>query len=361
MRQLSIIFFILVLLTSCAEQTASLSHKDPITLAYAENFRIDSLAIGIQLSIGEKGGRQWHFILSKDKPTQLPPGCTWIKTPVQRMLTLAGTDIGMLSLLHQEDRICGVADRRTVYNSKVLARIASEKIIDFGNQDQLSVERILLSKAQLISYSSFGKDFPHEKELALAGIVCIPILDWKEQHPLGKAEWLKVYGYLLGKERNAIALFNQTAENYNRLKAASKKNKLKTNVFSGNQTGEIWFCPAGDSYEAQLIADAGGNYTYKNTRGTGSLSLTPEKVFTDNRQSNIWINPEAASYSELKQKQPKAIHFNAFSAKKVYCYSSNMNKYWETAACQPDKVLSDLLTIFENKDPKGLHFYAPLR
>lgn len=277
------------------------------------------------------------------------------------MLTLAGTDIGMLSLLHLEDRICGVSDRRTVYNSKVLTRIASEKIIDFGNQDQLSVERILLSKAQLISYSSFGKDFPHEKELALAGLVCLPILDWKEQHPLGKAEWLKVYGYLLGKERKAIALFNQTAENYNRLKAASKKNELKANVFSGNQTGEIWFCPAGDSYEAQLIADAGGDYTYKNTHGTGSLSLTPEKVFTDNRQSNIWINPEAASYTELKQKQPKAIHFNAFSAKKIYCYSSNMNKYWETAACQPDKVLSDLLTIFENKDPKGLHFYAPLR
>lgn len=361
LRQFYIIASFFLLLTACSEKTGTTSQTTPILLEYAKNFTIDSLESGILLTIGENGGRQWRFVLSKEKPAKLPSNSTWIQTPVQRILTLAGTDIGMLSLLGQEDRICGVSDGRFVFNKKISQRLKARKLADFGNEDQISVERILLSKAQAISYSSFGKDFPHEKELAQAGIACIPILDWKERHPLGKAEWLKVYGYLCGNAEQANISFTKTATNYKRLKASTQKNKHKPTVFSGNQTGEIWFCPAGNSYEAQLIADAGGNYTYKNVPGTGSLSLTPEKVLTDNRQHMIWINPGAASYEELIQKQPKAIHFEAFSEKRVFCYSLNMNKYWETAACQPDKVLSDLIAIFQNKHPPGLHFYAALR
>jgi iron complex transport system substrate-binding protein len=132
-------------------------------------------------------------------------------------------------------------------------------------------------------------------------------------------------------------------------------------VFSGNQTGEIWFCPAGNSYEAQLISDAGGNYIYKNTDGTGSLSLSPEKVLTDNRHTNIWINPGINNLMELKRKYPRSPLFDAYMKRKVYCYSALMNRYWETAACYPEKVLEDLISIFHQRNSGKLHFYQQLQ
>lgn len=266
----------------------------------------------------------------------------------------------MLCRLDLLDRICGVSDRSNVFDNNALRRIRQQKIIDFGQQDQASFEKILLSKANVITYSDFGKDYPHCKELAKANIHCIPILDWKEKHPLGKAEWIKVYGYLCGKEKQANLAFSQSSESYTKL-----KNKLtfsnKPTVFSGNQTGEIWFCPAGNSYEAQLIADAGGDYIYKNMAGTGSLSLSPEKVLTDNRKTDIWINPGVAHLNELQRKQPRAPLFDAFSKKKIYCYSLNMNKYWEMAACYPERVLEDLIAIFHGQDHRDLHYYQQLR
>lgn len=354
------ISFIALLLTSCSREIQSTRTKKAIPLSYAQNFKLDSLENGVLLTIGESKGRIKRFLLAAEKPAHLINGALWIKTPVSRLVAFAGTDIGMLTRLDAADHICGVSDRTLVFSSAVRNHIRKNRTLDFRQEAQVSFEQLLQCKPNLITYSDFGKDYPHEEALGKAGVICLPILDWKEQHPLGKAEWLKVYGYLCGKEKEANQAFNNSVETYNTLKKGISS-KGKPTVFSGNQTGEIWFCPAGNSYEAKLISDAGGDYTYKKTKGTGSLSLTPEKVLTDNRHTAIWINPEANNIRELLQKQGRSAFFDAYASHKIYCYSGNMNKYWETAACYPEKVLEDLITIFHTKNPTGLNYYQRLK
>ena len=345
---------------ACSYHTKEIEQTKAIPLKYAKNFRLDSVQNGILLTIGENNKRKHLFYLSNIKPASVPTGARWIQTPVKNILTLAGTDIGMLARIGEEERICGVSNGSTVYNREVLKRIQTKETADFRQQDHLSFERILMSKAGVITYSDFGKDFPHSKELAKANVICIPILDWKERHPLGKTEWLKIYGYLCGKNRKAEALFSHSSNTYNKLKS-NHTFVSKPKVFTGNQTGEIWFCPAGESYEAQLIADAGGDYVYRSSKGTGSLSLSPEKVLTDNRHSSLWINPGIPTKEELQKKQPNSALFDAYKQNNVYCYSGNMNKYWETAACYPEKLLSDLIIIIHRKDHKKLNFYHQLK
>lgn len=360
-KHIAYLGFVLLLFTACTEQKPSELKTKAIPLSYARNFTLDSLGNDLLLTIGEPNGKKDRFLLSNEKPESLPNGTTWIKTPVKRILTLAGTDIGMLGCLNQELRICGVSDRSTVYNKNVLNRIQQGNISDFGQQDQLSFEQIIQCTPQILTYSEFGNGFPHHKELAKAHIICLPILDWKETHPLGKAEWIKLYGYLCGKSSQSNDFFEQRTRSYRALLSKQKSQRSKPTVFTGNQTGEIWFCPAGESYEAQLIKDAGGNYTYKSTKGTGSLSLSPEKVLTENRECMIWLNPGFNSLRELHSKHPRSNYTTAFKNAMIYCYSAQMNKYWETAACYPDKVLSDLHAIFQKKDPKGLYFYSRLK
>ncbi len=360
-KAILVLSVISLLLCSCtARHKQAKNDSTSFHLNYAKNFSIDSCAYGIVARIGEQGGKSWGFLLSGKKPQNMPADLIWIQVPVRGFLTLSGTDVGMLAKLKQEDRISGVGNSKTIYSPAVKKNLKEGKIRDFNTWEQIPFEQLVRTSVNVITYSNFGKDYPHSRELEKAGIICLPILDWKEEHPLGKAEWIKLYGYLTGCSELAETYFSQLNRAYNKLKNEAKQYRSHPTVFCGNQTGEFWFCPSGESYEAKLIADAGGNYVYKKTKGTGSLSLTPEKVLMTNKKTQLWLNPGVKSKEALVKNHPKSIYFGAFKKDSVFCYSASMNKYWENAAVAPDKVLSDLILIFHRKNEK-LHFYSKLK
>jgi iron complex transport system substrate-binding protein len=124
--------------------------------------------------------------------------------------------------------------------------------------------------------------------------------------------------------------------------------------------GDIWYAPVGDSYVAQLIKDAGGSYVYKDSKGTGSLALSIETILKDNANTEIWINPGIETKAKVLKMNPHAKHLNCFN--NMYCYSTNMNKFWEQSASQPNLFLSDLIHVFhpEIKEIKQFTFYKKI-
>jgi len=69
----------------------------------------------------------------------------------------------------------------------------------------------------------------------------------------------------------------------------AKKATLKPTVLSGNMYKDVWYTPAGNSFEAKLINDANGDYLWKNSKGTGSLSLSIEAILEKGQNANIWL------------------------------------------------------------------------
>ena len=53
---------------------------------------------------------------------------------------------------------------------------------------------------------------------------------------------------------------------------------MKPTVISGNLLNDIWYAPAGESFMAEMIKDAGADYTHRNEKGTGSLALSIEEI-----------------------------------------------------------------------------------
>jgi iron complex transport system substrate-binding protein len=106
-----------------------------------------------------------------------------------------------------------------------------------------------------------------------------------------------------------------------------------------------------------LLNDAGADYVYANTKGVGSLDLSFEKVLNENRSTEFWVNPGIASLQTILKNNGKMNYFEAVKNKKVYCYSPNMNKYWEMSAIQPHYVLSDLIRILHPEKSKAKHSY----
>ena len=349
-------------LISCSDQntTHKSSHKTANLIVFANTFEVikDGENKRIHIINPESKTVEKYF-LTKNTTTIIPKGYTSIKVPISSLIALSGTHIGMLSKINGISKIVGVSDKKYIFNTVLLKNINSGKVIDFGSESSIPFESIVKTNAQVLIYSGFGQQFPQNKQLLKMGTVCIPNYDWKENHPLGKAEWIKLFGYLIGKEKEATSYFIQIVKEYNTLKTKASKLKISPSVFSGNLIGDIWYTPAGESFTANQFKDANADYIYAKTKGIGSIELSMEKILTDNSNTKFWINPGASSIKELIKQNPKMNYFSAVKNKNVYCYSPKMNEFWELSAIEPQHVLSDLIRILhpnkQTNDP--LYFY----
>lgn len=356
-------FLLLVfLLVSCSEKkTAPLKKNET---SYAQHFRIlkHKDYKEIQLLDPETGEIERKYALAKNPKTlHLAPDLIQIQIPIQSIVSLNGTDVGMLAKIACAKKITGVSSISYIYNKEVIKQFKKGKVKEFQNFNLLNPEKVL-ELASVVTYSGFGETPAQEKKLLQLGVFCIPMYDWRETHPLGKAEWLKVLAALFDREDEAQSYLDEVSERYLALEKQAKKFKTKPQVLSGSLIGDVWYMPAGASFNSYLFKQAACDYAGKNTEGTGSASFTFEQVFQQFRNSEIWINPMFSNRHELLAANPKYAYFSAFKNDAVYCYSHNMNFFWENSAIEPDKVLSDLIQIFHpNETPKKkLYFYRKI-
>ena len=311
----------------------------------------------LHLMSPESGEIEQRYFLTKEQKGS-KKGYITIKIPSTKLITLSGTSIGMLATLNEQDRIVGVSSKNYIYDERTLNRIKTNLVIEIGNESNLPLEKIIKAKPQLILYNGFGSEFSGSKKLNAVNIKSLPIYDWRETHPLGKAEWIKLFGVLSNKYDEANTYFKEIELAYFNLKEKAKSFSEKPTVLSGNILGDIWYAPNGDSFVSQMLEDANIDYVYQNTHGTGSLELSLEQIIKDNINTNFWINPGFSSQAAILELNPK-LKFVGPLENSTYCYSRNMNLFWERSAIEPHHVLSDFIQIFhpESSTSDSLYFY----
>ena len=185
---------------------------------------------------------------------------------------------------------------------------------------------------------------------------------------MGKAEWIKFFGVLLNKEKEADSIFNQIASEYHKVKELTNRVTIKPSVLSGALYKDVWYMPAGESWAAQFLEDAGVNYHWKDSEGSGSLSLSLESVLEKGSQADFWISPsQFTSYTEMEESNSHYLEFTAFKNKKVFTFANTKGAtggllYYELAPQRPDLVLKDLVHIFhpELVPSHSPYFFTPL-
>jgi iron complex transport system substrate-binding protein len=345
---LILLFALCACSTPEAAEDADVSDSIALKIEYAEHFNLE-----------KKDGHYLLHILDPEKGTK-EHSYTIETGTSRRLLSLTSTLNGMLSILESTDQLCGISSAEYLYDAAIRKRFDQGFIQEFGDETALSVEKIVASKANTVLFSGFGDAFPHSAQLEKLGVELIPIYDWRETHPLGKAEWIKVVGILVGKEKEAVAFFEKVKKEYAKIQALAKSVQSRPSVLAGNLYADVWYTPAGQSYMAQLMHDAGALYTHANTRGTGSAEFTMEQILALDRETEFWINPGISSKARIDQLMPHAKHLKAYA--QIYCYSPNLNKYWERSAAEPHLLLSDLIHIFhpEIEEIQHFHFYAKI-
>lgn len=359
-------FFTFFLLFSCKDGRKNKSAKSNLfsPIQYANNFKLIAKSNYTELQIidPDKGKIERKYaLLSAGQSPVLALDVQSIHIPIKGLISLSATPIGMLHKLKEIPQIKGITNRKYVWNPTLLRNIAANRVGEFENIAQLNPEKVLKTGANVLVFDGFGSYPVVEEKLKKLGVVCLPNYDWRENDPLGKAEWIKLYGVLTGKEKEANRYFNKITKEYKALKNQALKNTQRTSLISGCLIGDLWYMPAGESFSAHIFRDSKFNYMEKNSKGTGSVSFSLEHCLKTHKDATVWIDPGVSSLQALVRLNPKYRFFQAFKTKNIYCYSHNANYFWENSACEPHHLLSDFIEIRKGAaSTKKLYFYRKL-
>lgn len=279
---------------------------------------------------------------------------------LDRIVALSATHLGMLSELDEIERLVGLSSPHYVCDGRIIEGLNKGKIKSLGDLGEADLEGYLSVRPKIVVYSGFDHSVPAIHKLKSAGLTLMVNYDWRETHPLGRLEWLKVWGVLLGMEEEAESLYVERRNKYLECKDSNPSSN-KPSVLVGTVYGDVFNAPAGDSYMAQIIKDAGGDYVYKNTPGTGSLSLQIEELLMQNQTTNIWLNVAAKSIHEVLRMDNRFELLDAIKNKATFSYYHNVNCFWEQSIVSPHILLEDLKNMFYSTlNDNKLHYYLKL-
>ena len=289
-------------------------------------------------------------------------GCTTdtVRTPVERSAIFIAPHCQLMYELGCQQAIRGVCDLNYINISDVRKRAASagkassgnasagNSIVDCGSSMAPDIERIIALKPEAILVSPFENSGGYGK-LDKLHIPIIEAADYMESSPLGRAEWMKFYGMLFGKDKNisttaagkaseaaagkasgaaagkasgaaagkaseaavgkaseatagkaseatlpascelrADSLFAQIEKEYLDLKAEAGKLPKGLSILTERKTGNVWYVPGGQSTIGILLKDANARYIFSDDKHSGSLPMSPEQILAKGSQVDVW-------------------------------------------------------------------------
>lgn len=280
-------------------------------------------------------------------PKSLPEG-TLVRTPLRNALIYSSIHCSLLRELGAADAIGGVCGREYIRDSVISGRIDSGNIADCGDNMNPDVEKIIRLNPQAILASPYQNGDSYGKAGAL-GIPVIECADYMETSALGRAEWVKFYGLLFGRDLEAEHMFSSTEKEYNQLKELASESKEHPKVIFGQRYGQTWDVPGSNSTTGRRIVDAGGRNPFDYFKQNGSVSLSPERVLAEAHDADVWFvnyyQDNDKTLSELKTDAGVNSQFKAFKEGKVYGCNTKKKDLYEETPFHPERLLRDMVII----------------
>ena len=285
----------------------------------------------------------------KPLPEHLPEG-TVVRTPLQKSVIYSSVHCSLWSELDELKGIGGVCGLEYIKLPQIQEGCRNGSIVNVGNSMNPDIERIIDLRPDAILLSPFENSGGYGR----VGKLNIPIIecaDYMETSALGRAEWMRLYGLLLGKEAQADSLFAGIEKEYLTLTQQVKSQNLKRpTVISEMKNSSAWYIPGGNSTMSRLYQDAGADYVFAYLSNSGSVPLAFETVFDRGGNADIWLikynQPQDKTYSELERDYAPYARFKAFQDRKVYGCNTNHVPFYEESPFHPELLLKDLIKIF---------------
>ena len=335
-------------------------------------------------------------------------GCTTdtVRTPVERSAVFIAPHCQLMYELGCQQAIRGVCDLNYINIPDVRKRAASagkassgnassgnasaqNSIVDCGSSMAPDIERIIALKPEAILVSPFENSGGYGK-LDKLHIPIIEAADYMESSPLGRAEWMKFYGMLFGKDKNisttvagkalttvagkaseatlpascelkADSLFAKIEKEYLKLKAEAGKLPKGLSILTERKTGNVWYVPGGQSTIGILLKDANARYIFSDDKHSGSLPMSPEQILAKGSQVDVWafkyFGGAPLSQVQLLQEYDGYKALAAFSWGNIYQVDTSTVPYFELTSFHPELLLREFIILAHGSRFGKLKFY----
>ena len=362
---ISYIFLTLTLVLGCAfaVQAAETEHKPAdipgltfdhsMELSYAKEFNVDYYNDGYALITIDQEGQFLVVPEGKEAPEGLDSDIAVLKQPLNNIYLVATSAMDLFRAIDGIDsiKLSGTKEDGW-YIQEAKDAMEQKKMIYAGKYSAPDYELLLAGGCKFAVENTMISHNPEVKEkLEELGMKVFVERSSYEKHPLGRLEWIKLFGVLFGKEQQAKAYFDAQVERVKPI--LEKENTGKTVAFFAvSSDGTITVRKTND-YVASMIGLAGGNYSLggytdgeKNALSTMKMQM--EDFYAAEKDADILIyngtiEGELKTVDELIKKNSLFADFKAVKNGQVYTTGSNFYQQ-STGTCDFIEDLNKILT-----------------
>lgn len=346
-------------------QIDGLTYEKSVTFDYARCLAIDQYEGGYSLVDVFDDAKYLVVPEGGSVPKNLDDSIQIIQLPLQHIYLGATAVMSLFDAIDALDHVSMTALKESGWTVENAAkRMREGKLVYAGKYNTPDYELILAQGCELAIESTMIYHTPDVKEmLEELGVPVLVDRSSYESNPLGRTEWIKLYGVLTGKEEAANAFFEKQKESVAELENYSSTGKVAA-FFYLTTDGKVVVRSSTD-YVPSMIKMAGGVYAFDGVvdeDGKTSVSMTMESFYEKARDAdyiiyNASIDSSVKTIEDLIKKDEVLKEFKA--VKNGACYTTGSSMYQRTDVIA--NMILDFHKVFTGQDTDQLEFLEKMR
>ena len=342
-------------------------------LLYADQFHVDFYDDGIAVIEVEDGLK---YLVTEDPealpewlPENISEDMTIISAPASSVYNAASSAMDLIDAIGAIDSVIMTSTQAGDWSiDKIRELVENDKIRYIGKYRAPDYEALLEEDVDLAIESTMIYHSPQVKEaIEELGIPVLVERSSYESEPLGRLEWIKLYGLLLGKSEEAKSFFDEAVSKLEGVDTDSISESPAVAFFSVNSNGSVVVRKPGD-YVTKMIEMAGGTYALKditeeeeNALSTMNMQMEAfydKAVDADIIIYNSTIEGGLKDISELTELSDRFIDFKAVKSGNVWCTDASTFQRTTGAA---DMILEMNRIFAGNAEDESLGYFRKLK
>ena len=164
----------------------------------------------------------------------------------------------------------------------VLGHAKKQGVVDVAGDGGWNVERMeALSPGLVLGSPAY--------DLSTRGWPMVPITEYLEAHPLGRAEWMVPLAWMMGDSSAGAQAFAGIRDRYEALVGQRMEAGKAPRVLMGSVADGVWHAPGQNTFVARWVEDAGGQYALTAEDHDSNVALGLEQVLEHAAQCDLWM------------------------------------------------------------------------
>ena len=344
-----------------ADVPVGLTYESSMELQYAKNFSVDDYEGGYKILKTMDGTQILVVPEDKEVPEGISKDVVVVKQPVKNLYVVSSSIMDIFSKLDAMDTIrLSSQKEEDWYVQDAKDAMARGDILYAGKYSKPDYELIVSENCSLAIENTMITHSPEVSEM-LADFDIPTMIEYSsyESHPLGRVEWVKFFGALIGKDELAQKIFNEEVRLVDEVTSVEKTDKTVA-FFYVTSNGLIQVRSSSD-YVPKMINLAGGNYIPTNIGDPDSkrstVSMQIEDFYDQAKDAdfiiyNSSIDGGIGSVQELLDKCAVLKDFKAVKEGNVWCTTNDM--YQQSMSI--GYLIHDMHAMLQGKDQDDMTY-----